>query len=107
MWQKYVEKTNAIEPILKSYLKMRRLFQSYDWSDSDLAKPPFYSREMMILRDEILNKITRVGRDLSLLGFEDINLSDYLAPFFSKIDELTPLKNGNTERTDTRDEDNK
>lgn len=108
MWQKYIEKTDAIKPILEAYLKLRRLFQSYDWSESDLEKPPFYSREMMELRDGMSGEINQVKKELNDLGV-DYDLKefyDYLRPFLTKIDELTPLKDGNNKRRNHRDEDN-
>jgi hypothetical protein len=107
MWQKYIEKTDGLEPVLKTYLKLRRLFQSYDWSESDLEKPPFYSREMMILRDEMSGRIGKIMKELTDLGidydYETIN--SYLSPFLGKINELTPLKYGNNKRRNQRDED--
>jgi len=108
MWQKYIEKTDALEPVLKTYLKMRRLFQSYDWSESDLSRPPFYSREMMILRDEMNGRIGKVMKDLTDLGIEyDYEtFNSYLIPFLNKINELTPLKYGDNERRNQGDEDN-
>lgn len=108
MWQKYIEKTEALKPILETYLKLRRLFQSYGWSESDLNSPPYYSREMMQLRDEMNGKIVQIRKEISDLGIEYPNeaLINYIQPFMSKINELTPLKYGNHERRNQRDEDN-
>lgn len=103
--KKYLEKTEALKPFLKTYLELRRLLQSYDWSQSDLSKPPFYSRDMMLLRDKLSSQLNKVYEELSTVGFENVDLTTYLQPFMIKIDELTPLKNGNTERTDIGDED--
>lgn len=107
MWQKYIEKTEGLKPILESYLKLRRLFQSYDWSESDLSNPPFYSREMMQLRDEIGYRIAKLNKEIDDLGikWEREEFTNYLSPFLSKINELTPLKYGNNERGNQRDED--
>lgn len=108
IWQKYIEKTKATEPILKSYLELRRLFQSYNWSESDLSNPPFYSRQMMMLRDEIGDGIRNLKKEMEDLGldFRENDIADYLRPLLVKIDELTPLKYGNNERGNQGDEDN-
>lgn len=108
MWQKYIEKTKATEPILKAYLELRRLFQSYNWKESDLRNPPFYSRDMMILRDEIGDGIRKLKKEMEDLGldFKENDIADYLRPFLHKIDELTPLNYGNNERRNQGDEDN-
>lgn len=107
MWQKYIEKTEGLKPILESYLKLRRLFQSYDWSESDLSNPPFYSREMMQLRDEMGYRMAKLNREIDDLGIEwkREEFNSYLMPFLNKINELTPLKYGNNERGNNRDED--
>ena len=108
MYQKYIEKTDSLKPILKVYLALRRLFQSYDWSESDLEKPPYYTREMMKLRDGMNSEINQLKKELDDLGV-DYDLGEfygYLRPFLTKIDELTPLKDGNNKRRNHRDEDN-
>lgn len=108
MWKKYIEKTEGLKPILETYLKLRRLFQSYDWSESDLANPPFYSSTMMELRDEMSYGIAKLNKEIDDLGIEwkRDEFSAYLMPFLSKINELTPLKYGNNKRGNQGDEDN-
>ena len=108
MWQKYIEKTNAIEPFLKTYLELRRLFQSLNWSESDLERPPFYSNDMMRLREELTYKLIKIKDEMDDLGleFKDQDFHAYLRPFMTKINELTPLKNGNNKRGNQGDEDN-
>jgi len=108
MWQKYIEKTDAIKPILEIYLKLRRWFQLYEWSESDLSNPPFYGEEMMSLRTGFNNKVGRLYNDINDLGLDvsRTEFNDYLKPFLTKINELTPLKNGDNKRRNKRDEDN-
>ena len=108
LWQKYIEKTNSLEPFLKTYLELRRLVQSYNWSHSDLERPPFYSGELMILRDKLTYRIVKIKNDIEDLGleFKEQDFNDYIRPFMRKIDELTPLKYGNNERGNQGDEDN-
>ena len=108
MWQKYIEKTDAIKPILEIYLKLRRWFQLYEWSESDLSNPPFYGEEMMSLRTDFNNKVARLYNDINDLGLDvsRTEFNDYLKPFLTKINELTPLKNGDNKRRNKRDEDN-
>lgn len=108
MWQKYIEKTEGLKPLLESYLKLRRLFQSYDWGESDLSNPPFYSRELMELRDEFGYKMAKLNKEMDDLGIDwkREEFISYLQPFLTKIDELTPLKYGSNERRNQRDEDN-
>jgi hypothetical protein len=107
MWQKYLEKKDRIENALKVYLELRRLFQSYDWSESDLESPPFYSSEMMSLRNSFGSKIGKLYNDINDLGLDvsRTEFNNYLNSFLTKINELTPLKYGNNERGNQGDED--
>jgi hypothetical protein len=96
-WEKFIEKNELGIGPAKIYTKLRKLFQKYDWSESDLSKPPFYSGEMMMLKDELTKEIMQVEKKLVTYGFdyEDEELSNYFRNLFGKINELTPLKDGN------------
>ena len=106
-WEKFIEKNELGIGPAKSYTKLRKLFQKYDWSENDLTKPPFYSGEMMSLRDELTKEIMEIERSLVTYGFEyeDEELSNYFRNLFGKIDQLTPLKNGNNKRRNQGNED--
>jgi hypothetical protein len=108
MWQKYIEKTDAIKPILEVYLKLRRWFQLNEWTQSDLENPPYYGTEMMELKGEFRYNMVKIFQNISDLGLDitQQEFNNYLHPFITKIDELTPLKNGNNKRRNKRDEDN-
>ena len=106
-WEKLLEKTRLHEDILRSYTKLRKLFQEYGWSEKDLESPPFYSNEMMKLRDEFSNRRKELLKKLMDLGFviDGESLSIYLRKYMVKINELTPLNDGNNERRNQGDED--
>jgi hypothetical protein len=52
--------------------------------------------------------MAKLNREIDDLGIEwkREEFNSYLTPFLSKINELTPLKNGNNKRRNKRDEDN-
>lgn len=108
MWQKYIEKTDAIKPILTVYLKLRRWFQINEWTQSDLENPPYYGTNMMELRNEFRHHMVNILQNIRSLGLDITTeeFNDYLHPFLTKIDELTPLKDGNNKRRNQGDEDN-
>jgi hypothetical protein len=62
---------------------------------------------MMQLRDGIGSGILKIKQELDDLGldFREQEFHDYIRPFLTKIDELTPLKYGNNKRGNQRDED--
>lgn len=106
-WEKFLEKTRLHEDVLRSYTKLRKLFQKYEWSEKDLESPPFYSGEMMKLRDDLNNARLNLIRKLMDFGFkvDSESFAIYLREYMSKINELTPLKDGDNKRRNQRDED--
>lgn len=106
-WKKYLEKRKDHKNLLESYTKLRMLIQSYDWSDSDLVNPPFYSGPMMAMRDSVISESSKLLEKLKTIGFEvdPQELLLYLQEYMNKIDKLIPLKNGNNKRGNQRDED--
>lgn len=106
--KKFLEKTGSIEYMMKVYLKLRRLFQKYGWSEKDLEKSPFITEELMKLHAEYTNLMYKNFEELKEHGF-DVEMEEYnsyLRKFMSKINELTPLSDVDYKRTDTGDEDN-
>jgi hypothetical protein len=61
----------------------------------------------MSLREKFTNKKNALFRQIKDYGFEigQDELNDYIMPLLTKIDELTPLRNGNNERRNQGDED--
>jgi hypothetical protein len=106
-WEKFLEKKRLHEDLLRSYTKLRKLFQKYEWSEKDLESPPFYSAEMMRLRDDFNHTRLELIRKLMDFGFtvDSESFAIYLGKYMSKINELTPLKDGNNKRRNQGDED--
>lgn len=103
---KYLKYTNYEKELLETYMKLRELFQSYGWSEKDLEKPPRYTRELMSLFHEFEDRRSTLFNDLR--SYFDITWEEFLQrmiPKLQKINELTPLADGNKERDDSGDED--
>ena len=104
----YLNESFTLKKLLETYLELRQHFQELGFSEPQLEKPPTYTPTMMRLfrkfgnqRDTLLNDVTSYGFDMS---FDE--LTAYLTPLLSKINELTPLKeNGNNKRSNRWDED--
>ena len=96
----------TLKKLLETYLELRQHFQELGFSEDQLEKPPTYTPTMMRLfhkfgdeRDTLLNDVKSYGFDMS---FDE--LTAYLTPLLSKINELTPLKeNGNNQRSNRWD----
>ena len=107
-YEKFLEDSLTLREILDTYLELRQHFQELGFSEKDLESPPSYTTKMMNLfhkfgdlRDTLLKDVNSYGLDMS---FNE--LSNYIQPLMSKINELTPLKeNGNNKRSNRWDED--
>ena len=77
------------------------------FSESELDNPPTYTFEMMSLQEKFNNEFNEVVRFIQNYGFDATRneITDFIMSQLLKINELTPLKDGNTERRDSGDED--
>lgn len=102
----FLSQSSYLRELLDIYLELRQHLQELGFSESDLENPPLYSKKMMDLQVEFQQKINVLRRTVRDYGF-DVDRSeiiDYLEPQLQKINELTPLKDGNSKRDDTGDE---
>jgi hypothetical protein len=106
-WKRYLESLDTIEDLMSLYLEMRRYFQKIGWSEYDLEKPPYFSKEMHSFIDRFQHKRRIMFEDLLERGFDlDIKeFNDYLKTFMIKINELTPLSDVGYKRNNSGDED--
>ena len=107
-YQKYVEKLNADKELLDTYRKLRYAFNREGWTEEDLERPPYYPTDIMGnfqkfsgLRDKLYHELK------TYFDIIDHNeFSDYIGDRLKLIDIKTPLKNGDTKRNNSRNEDN-
>lgn len=106
-FEKYLSNRGGLREFLDAYLELRQHFQEINFSEEDLERPPMYTERMMTLSD----RMTKLQRGMKKSA-EDFGLDisweefgEFLRPYMQKINDLTPLKDGNTERTDSRDKD--
>jgi hypothetical protein len=107
-FEKFLNDTIGTKELLEIYLELRQHFQELGFSESDLIKPPTYTKKMMDLfhkfqgvQKALFNQVKDYGFDIDFNEFVT-----YLQPLLEKINDLTPLKeNGSKERTDSWDED--
>jgi len=103
-----IENSLALRNLLDVYLELRKHFQELGFKETDLDDPPTYTVTMINLHDRFTNKLNALHRMISDYGF-DIDrdeLVDYIQPLLMKINELTPLKDGDNKGNNTGDEDN-
>ena len=93
--------------LLDTYLELRLHLQEEGFSQEQLKRFMQPTIKMMTLREKFTNKKNALFRQIKDYGFDVTNdeLNGYILPLLSKIDELTPLKNGNNERRNQGDED--
>ena len=93
--------------LLDTYLELRQHLQEEGFSQEQLRRFMQPTIKMMTLREKFTNKKNALFRQIKDYGFEiqQDNLNEYILPLLNKIDELTPLRNGNNERRNQGDED--
>jgi hypothetical protein len=107
-YQKYVDKLNADRELQDVYRDLRQAFKREGWTEEDLVKPPYYPTDIMKnfqnfseLRDKLYHELK------TYFDIIDHNeFVDYIGDRLKLIDIETPLKNGNTKRNNSRNEDN-
>ena len=93
--------------LLDTYLELRQHLQEEGFSQEQLKRFMQPTIKMMTLREKFTNKKNALFRQIKDYGFEiqQDELNDYIMPLLNKIDELTPLRDGNNERRNQGDED--
>ena len=93
--------------LLDTYLELRLHLQEEGFSQEQLKRFMQPTIKMMTLREKFTNKKNALFRQIKDYGFDVTNdeLNEYILPLLSKIDDITPLNNGNNERRNQGDED--
>lgn len=106
-YEKFLESSVNMRELLDTYLELRLHLQEEGFSQEQLKRFMQPTIKMMTLREKFTNKKNALFRQIKDYGFDVTNdeLNEYILPLLSKIDELTPLKNGNNERRNQGDED--
>lgn len=106
-FQTLIEDSMALRQLLDVYIELRKHFQDLGFSEEDLNDPPTYTTTMMILHDKFSGKLKSLQNTISDYGFDvsKEEVVDYIKPLLMKINEVIPLKDGNSKRNDTGDED--
>jgi hypothetical protein len=106
-YEKFLENSLTMRELLNTYLELRQHLQEEGFSQEQLKRFMQPTIKMMTLREKFTNKKNALFRQIKDYGFEiqQDELNDYIMPLLNKIDELTPLRDGNNERRNQGDED--
>jgi hypothetical protein len=99
-YEKFLNSSVGLQRLIDIYLELRKFFQDEGWREKDLEKPPYYSETMMRLYHAFGNERNILFQQVKDLGF---NMSteeyiEFLEPVLQKINDITPLKDGDNER---------
>jgi hypothetical protein len=96
-FEKFLSHSSGLRELLDIYLELRQHFQKLGFSEKDLEKPPKYTQKMMSLFHKFGDTQKALLQQVNDYGFnvEWNEFTDHVKPLLAKIDELTPLKNGN------------
>lgn len=93
-WEKFADELKLTEDLEETYYNLRKFFQKEGWSNEDLAKPPYYTEDLMDLFHRFSRQRDRIFTTISSYGFivDNLVLSNYIRSRLQIIDEMTPLK---------------
>lgn len=105
-FEKYLNSSNGLQRISEIYLKLRQYFQKEGWSEEDLENPPYYSAELMSLYELFGAEQRNLFRQLKdFFDIDEDEFKDFIKSVLLKINEITPLNDGNYQRRNQGDED--
>jgi hypothetical protein len=96
-FEKFLSHSSLVRELLDNYLELRQHLQEEGFSQEELEKVTRPTYKMMNLREKFITKKNALFKQIKDYGFEihQGELTDYIQPLLNKIDEITPLKNGN------------
>ena len=106
-YEKFLNESLGLKELIETYLQLRQHFQELGFSEEELESPPTYTALMMNLFHKFGDAQKALFNQVKDYGF-NIDWNDftgYLKPILSKIDEITPLNNGNHKRGNQGNED--
>ena len=107
MIDKFLENNVTLRGMLDTYLELRLHLQEEGYSQEALERVVRPTNKMMELRERFISKKNALFKQIKDYGFEihQGELTEYIQPLLNKIDELTPLKDGDNKRRNQGDED--
>ena len=107
-WKKFIETTSLTSELIEKYIEIRMLLKEMGHTEESIKKISVGPGKLWKLRNDYKNLLESLWYQLDGFGmdvpWEDLML--YLEPKFDNINKLIPLNDGNTERNNSRDEDN-
>ena len=96
-FEKFLESSLTLRELLDNYLELRQHLQEQGYSQEELERVMQPTYKMMELREKFIGKKNALFKQIKDYGFEihQGELTEYIQPLLNKIDELTPLKDGN------------
>lgn len=96
-YEKFLENNFTVRELLNNYLELRTHLQQEGFSQKELERVIRPTHKMMELRAKFIEEKNTLFNQIRDYGFEITldELHDYIQPLLNKIDELTPLEDGN------------
>ena len=106
-FERYLSNLSGLREFLDTYLEMRQYFQELGFSEKHMESPPMYTEKMFLFHEKLNIIHTNLLKQVNDFGFDvsEEEFDDFVVPQLKKINELIPLKDGNTEGRDIGNKD--
>jgi hypothetical protein len=106
-FEKFLVSSVGLTRLSEVYLELRQYLQEIGWSEEDVEYPPYFPSKLMRLYDNFGYEQRVLLQQIKDLGLEvDLNdFNKFIEKSIEKINEITPLKDGNHKGRNQGDED--
>lgn len=107
-WKELIDSSLSTPRVLELYLRLRLLLKELGHTEKSIQRIKSGPQRLWNFRTELHNQIQKLYQLTTDYGFDVTypEFVDYLEQKFNKINELTPLNDGDYQGDDTGDEDN-
>lgn len=96
-FEKFLSGSVGLQRLSQAYLELRQFFQEEGWSENQLENPPYYTPTLMRLYDNFKYEQKSLFQQVTDLGLnvEPNEFMTFIQPVLEKINDITPLSDGN------------